>query len=271
MKHLTIKGVSVPALGFGTWDLRGGDCVEGVEHALSLGYRHIDTAQGYDNEEQVGKGLANSTVSREDFFLTTKVKPDNFEKDKVLSSTRESLGKLNTPYVDLLLMHWPNPDVPLEETLSAVTTLQEKGVIRHIGVSNFPPSMVEEARGYAEIFCNQVEYHPYLGQPKLLEQAKALDYMLTAYSPIAQGDVMNDETLEQIGEQHGKSPAQVTLRWLVQQDKVAAIPKAASGEHRESNLDIFDFELSDEEMRHIFDLHRGERLIDPDDGPDWER
>ena len=271
MKHLTIKGVSVPALGFGTWDLRGDDCVEGVEHALSLGYRHIDTAQGYDNEEQVGKGLANAGVAREDFFLTTKVKPDNFEKDKVLSSTRESLEKLNTPYVDLLLMHWPNPDVPLEETLSAMTSLQDEGKVKHIGVSNFPPSMVEEARGYAEIFCNQVEYHPYLGQPKLLEQAKALDYMLTAYSPIAQGDVVDDETLEQIGEQHGKSPAQVTLRWLVQQDHVAAIPKAASSDHRESNLDIFDFELSDEEMKRIFDLHRGERLIDPDDGPDWER
>lgn len=266
-----IQGQEVPALGFGTWDLNGEDCVKGVEHALSLGYRHIDTAQGYDNEAEVGRGLKNSGVSREDIFLVTKLKPSNFAEDRALSTTRESLEKLDAGYVDLLLLHWPNPDVSVGETLGALNTFIGEGSVRRIGVSNFTPSLVEEAKQHADIFANQVEYHPYLSQDKLIGQAKSLGYLLTAYSPIAKGKVLDDETLQNIGEAHGKSPVQVCLRWLVQQEHVAAIPKASSAAHRESNFDIFDFELSDEEMEQIYDLRREERIVDPASGPDWER
>src|SRR3712207_3155374 len=153
-------------------------------------------------------------------------------------------------------MHWPNPSVPLGETLGAMTELQEEGSVKHVGVSNFPPSMVEDATEHATIFCNQVEYHPYRPQDKLLEQAKVMDYLLTAYSPVAKGRISKDAMLRKIGEAHGKTPAQVSLRWLIQQEKVVAIPKAASEDHLRSNIDIFDFELSDEEMERIFALRR---------------
>ncbi len=271
MKHQTIQGVQVPALGLGTWELTGDACTEGVAHALSLGYRHIDTAQGYGNEAQVGEGLAKSGVPRDEIFLVTKVKPDNFARDKALASSRESLRQLRTDYVDLLLLHWPNPEVPLAETLGALKELQDAGAVRHLGVSNFSPSLVEEAREHADIFANQVEYHPYLGQEALLDQARVQDYMLTAYSPIAQGEVTGDEILKTIGEAHGKSPVQVTLRWLVQQDHVVAIPKASSEKNRVSNFEIFDFELSDDEMARVFALARGERMVDPDFSPEWDK
>ncbi len=271
MKHVTIQGVEVPALGFGTWELNGPDCADAVQHALSLGYRHIDTAQGYDNESFVGEGLGKGGVPRDEIFLVTKVKPDNFRRDRVLSSARESLAKLRTDYVDLLLLHWPNPEVPLEETLLAFLELREAGAVRHIGVSNFPSKLVSEAQKTVPIFANQVEYHPYLEQETLLGQARTQDYMLTAYSPIARGEVMDDPVLKEIGEAHGKNPPQVTLRWLVQQDHVAAIPKASSEKNRVGNLEIFDFELSDEEMARIFALSRGERMIDPEDGPEWDK
>lgn len=270
MIYATIQGVAVPALGFGTWELSGTDCVGAVEHALALGYRHLDTAQGYDNEAFVGEGLRRSGVPRDEVFLVTKVKPDNFRRDRVLSSTRESLSKLRTDYVDLLLMHWPNPEVPLEETLGAFLELREQGAVRGIGVSNFRSKLVDEAQAVTRIFANQVEYHPYLGQKTLLEQARAQDYMLTAYSPIAQGKVLDDAVLTEIGEAHGKNPVQVSLRWLVQQDHVVAIPKAGSAKNRVANFDIFDFELSDAEMTRIFALERGERLVAPADGPDWD-
>jgi 2,5-diketo-D-gluconate reductase B len=158
--------------------------------------------------------------------------------------------------VDLLLMHWPSRGVPLEETLGAMRELQEEGSVRYIGVSNFPPSMVEDAARHAEIFCNQVEYHPYEAQDELLEQAKEMDYLLTAYRPLSKGTILNDETLQEIGEAHGKTPAQVALRWLIQQVKVAAIPKATSEDHLRSNFDVFDFELSNEEMERVFGLSR---------------
>lgn len=271
MEHLDIRGERVPKLGFGTWQLRGRECSEGVLDALELGYRHIDTAQGYDNEELVGEGIRRSGVDRNDIFLVTKVQPSNFRREDAQASTLGSLKKLGTDYVDLLLLHWPNPDVPLSETLNALSELKDEGAVKHIGVSNFPPSMVLEARQITPIFANQVEYHPYLSQPELTEQAVELDYMLTAYSPLAKGKVPGDQTLAEIGEQHGKSDVQVALRWLIQQDHVTTIPKAASAEHRRSNLDIFDFELSSEEMEQIYDLNRNDRLIDSAGGPDWER
>ena len=256
MEYLEIKGEKVPSLGLGTWRLSGQECTKTVESALTLRYRHIDTAQMYANEGEVGRGVRNSGVDRERIFLVTKVRTSSFSHDDVIRSTHRSLKKLGTEYVDLLLMHWPNPSVPLGETLGAMTELQEEGSVKHVGMSNFPPSMVEEAARYATVFCNQVEYHPYTTQDELLEQAREMDYLLTAYSPVAKGRVLNDTTLKEVGEAHSKTPAQVALRWLIQQEKVVAIPKAASEDHLKSNFDIFDFELSDEEMECIFALQR---------------
>jgi 2,5-diketo-D-gluconate reductase B len=256
LKYQEIKGEMVPSIGLGTWRLSGEECVRAVERALAVGYRHIDTAQIYANEDEVGRAIRNSGEDREGIFLVTKVWTSSFSYDHVIRSTRESLRKLQTEYVDLLLMHWPNPSVPLEETLSAMRELQEKGSVMHVGVSNFPPSMVEEATEHATIFCNQVEYHSYRAQDELLGQAKEMDYLLTAYSPVSKGRASRDATLKEIGEAHGKTPAQVALRWLVQQDRVAAIPKAAREDHLRSNFEIFDFELSDEEMERVVTLHR---------------
>jgi 2,5-diketo-D-gluconate reductase B len=253
MDHQEIKGEKVPALGLGTWRLSGRKCAEVVENALSMGYRHIDTAQMYDNEEQVGEGMARSGVEREDVFLVTKVWTSHLAHDAVLRVGEESLKKMRTDYIDLFLIHWPG-SVPLGETLGAMRKLQDKGKIKHIGVSNFSASLVEEASEHAEIFTNQVPYSPYENQKSLLEQAKDMDYLLTAYSPIARGRVIGDPTIEEIAANHNKTPVQITLRWLVQQNKVAAIPKASSEERLRANLDVFDFELSDEEMERIFAL-----------------
>jgi 2,5-diketo-D-gluconate reductase B len=271
MIHHTVQGVNVPALGFGTFRLPGEDCREGVEHALGIGYRHIDTAQGYNNEEYVGEGLKRSGVAREDVFLVSKVAPTNFAGDAAATSTAESLRKLRTDYVDLMLLHWPNPSVPLEQPLQALARLQRDGAVRHIGVSNFPPSLVERAAGITHLFCNQVEYHPYLSQTALIDQAHEHDMLLTAYCPIARGKVLDDPVLRDIGARHAKTPTQVTLRWLVQQDAVAAIPKSKQAQRRLDNFAVFDFELSPEEMDAIFALDREDRLVDPAEGPDWER
>ena len=252
---ITIQGEAVPALGFGTWPLRGNACVESVAHALAVGYRHIDTAQWYNNEAEVGQGIKKSGVLREEIFLVTKVQPSNFAYKRTLASARESFRKLDAGYIDLLLMHWPNPSIPVAETLSALNELQAEGLIRHIGVSNFSPALVEESMRHATIFSNQVEYHPYKDQDALIQQAKAKDYLFVAYSPLAEGAVHKDATLAAIGAAHGKSAAQVALRWILQQG-LSVIPKAGSNEHRQSNWDVFDFSLCVEVMNAIFALRK---------------
>ena len=256
MEYLRIKNAEVPSLGLGTYRLTGEACVRAVGRALSMGYRHVDTAQMYGNEAEVGSGVEDARLEREEIFLTTKVWPSDFAHDRVIRKTRESLKKLRTEYVDLLLMHWPGDGVPLGETLGAMRELQEEGSVSHVGVSNFSPSLVEEAAEHAQIFCNQVQYHPYRSQNDLLQQAQQMDYLLTAYTPLSRGGVQGDAILKVIGEAHGKTATQVTLRWLLQQDKVCPIPKATSEEHLRENLDVFDFELSDEEMALTFSLGR---------------
>ena len=256
MEYQSIKGEKVPSLGLGTYRLTGEACVGAVSLGLSIGYRHIDTAQMYGNESEVGRGMEDSGVGRDEIFLTTKVWPSDYAHDRVISKTRESLNKLRTGHVDLLLMHWPGDGVPLGETLGAMRELQEEGAVRHVGVSNFSPSLVEGASGYADVFCNQVEYHVYRRQDTLLDQARSLDYLLVAYRPLSRGGVERDATLREVGRAHGKTAAQVALRWLVQQEKVAAIPKATGEEHLRSNLDVFDFELTDEEMDRVSALGR---------------
>lgn len=252
--HQTVRGVAVPSLGMGTWRLSGDSCREAVELALDVGYRHLDTARIYGNEREVGEGIKNSGIERGDIFLTTKLWTDAFTHDAAIEAGRESLEKLGTDYIDLFLMHWPNPDVSIEETVTAMRQLQDEGVVRHIGVSNFSVAQVEEAAKHADIFCNQVKYNTEEDRSDLLEQAAGMDYLLTAYTPISKGRTNDDETLKDIASGYGKSPTQIALRWLVQQEKASAIPKATGRAHLEENFDIFDFELSEDEMNRIFAL-----------------
>ncbi len=270
MIHHDHHGTLVPALGLGTWELNGEACVRAVEHALTLGYRHLDTAQGYFNEAEVGLGLRRSGVPRDRVFLTTKVRPRFFEPDLLAPSVEASLAALEVEQVDLVLLHWPRTDVPLEDTLGALHAVRERGLTRHVGVSNFAPSWVARSVATGPIFTNQVEYHPFLAQEALLRQAEDLDVLLTAYAPVARGAVHDDPVLLEIGAAHGKSAAQVALRWLVQQPRVLAIPKAASPDHQRANLEIFDFALSDDETARVAALDRNLRLVDDAD-VDWER
>jgi diketogulonate reductase-like aldo/keto reductase len=266
---LTARGVTVPRLGFGTWQITGEDCVDAVRNALDLGYRHIDTARAYGNEAEVGRGIAEAGLPREDFFVTTKVWMDDLAPGRVRASAEASLNDLNLDRVDLLLIHWPSEDVPLEDTLAAMTEVQQDGLTTLIGVSNFPPGLLYQALDYAPIACNQVEFHPFLAQEELLDVAANHDLFLAAYSPLGHGKVPKDPTLQEIGEAHGKTAGQVALRWLLDQPRVAVLPKAATPERRQENLGVFDFELSDSEHRKIARLPKDQRETDPAWAPDW--
>jgi 2,5-diketo-D-gluconate reductase B len=269
MEFLSLQGSKAPALGLGTWLLEGRDCTTAVPLALDLGYRHIDTAQIYGNEAAIGAALVSAPVAREELFLTTKIWNDNHAADDAIRSTEESLAQLQTDYVDLLLVHWPVAFDRIAETLGAMVTLLERGLTRAIGVSNFTLEQFAAAAELAPIACNQVEYHPFLDQTALVGAARDADAVLTAYSPLARGKVMHDETLRTIGAAHGKTGAQVALRWLLDQD-VAVVPKATSREHLAANLDVFDFSLTDAQRRQIDGLARGERLVSPPFAPDWK-
>ncbi|SEV87016.1 aldo/keto reductase [Natrinema salifodinae] len=250
------QGADVPALGLGTARMTGEDCRRAVETALALGYRHVDTARLYDNEEAVGRALTESEIDREDVFVVTKVHPDDAAPDDVRASAQGSLDRLALQTVDLFLLHGPSDDVPLADTIGAMNALQRDGLVDHIGISNFGVEGLDAAREYSEtpIVTNQVKYHPYHRPDDLLAYCIDHEILLTAYSPLAEGAVAGDERLAAIGEPHGKSATQVALRWLLQQPSVAAIPKAASRAHIEANADVFDFELSPDEMRAVFEV-----------------
>jgi 2,5-diketo-D-gluconate reductase B len=270
METIEVQGTTVPRLGFGTWLLEGEEATEGVRDALAIGYRQIDTARGYANEREVGRGVADSGVPREEIFLTTKVPPDDAAGDRVKAVAEGSLERLGTDYVDLLLLHWPNAGVPLEDTLGALVELRDDGRIRELGLSNFPAGMLRRALDIAPVFCDQVEYHPFLGQERLLALARERDVLLTAYSPLAQGHVPGDPTLTRIGERHGKSAGQVALRWLLDQPQVSPIPKASSHERRLENYEVSDFELSAEERAEIDGLPKDMRNTESEWSPDWD-
>ena len=272
MQFVEAKGARIPAIGLGTWELRGRTCARLVEQALKLGYRHIDTAQIYENEREVGEGLRSSRVKREELFVTTKVWTTHFAPNDLERSTKESLTKLRIPEVDLLLLHWPNPQVPLSETVGALARVKRAGLARHIGVSNFTVALINEAVGACPepLICDQVEYHPYLDQTRVKEACAQHGMALVAYSPVAKGRVKNDETLARIGETHGKTPAQVCLRWLVQQN-VAAIPRTSRIERLSENIDVFDFALSEPEMQQVSRLASPKgRLTDFGFAPKWD-
>jgi 2,5-diketo-D-gluconate reductase B len=272
MQIVEANGARIPAIGLGTWELRGRICARIVEQALKLGYRHIDTAQVYENEREVGDGLRASRVRRDDVFVTTKVWTTHFAPHDLERSTKESLTKLRLSEVDLLLLHWPNPQVPLTETLGALAHVKKLGMARHIGVSNFTVALIEEATALCPepLACDQVEYHPYLDQSKVLEACARHGMAVVAYSPVAKGRIKNDPTLARIGQAHGKTAAQVCLRWLVQQN-VAAIPRTSKIERLSENIEIFDFELSDDEMGQISLMGSAKgRLTDYGFAPKWD-
>jgi diketogulonate reductase-like aldo/keto reductase len=272
MQTITAGDVAIPVLGFGTWMITGQACAPMVEHALKLGYRHIDTAAAYENEREVGQGLRASGVARDEVFLTTKIWNDAHRFGDLQRAAEASLARLGVDHVDLLLIHWPVPDVPIAETMEALNDARHRGLTRAIGVSNFPSSMIEEASraSKAPLATNQVEYHPFLDQSRLIETLRGYDMALTAYSPLARGRAPRDPIIQEIARRHGRTPGQVVLRWIIQQDAIA-IPKTSNPERAKENLAIFDFALDASEMTQICALARPDgRVINPSFAPKWD-
>lgn len=271
MQTADAKGAHIPIMGLGTWELRGPDCARLVHEAAKIGYRHFDTAQKYENEVEVGEGLQASGLKRNDYFLTTKIWPDLFREKDFARAARESLTRLKASEVDLLLLHWPSLDVPLAETLGALAQAKRDGLTRHVGVSNFTVALLDEAnRISAEpLVCNQVELHPYLDGSKVVAACRKHGMAVVAFCPIARGRVAGDALLARIGKAHGKSAAQVSLRYLVQQGFVV-IPRSSKVERLKENFDIFDFELSDAEMADIAGLLQPASRLVAARGPAWD-
>ncbi|MCC5942056.1 MAG: aldo/keto reductase [Balneolaceae bacterium] len=272
MQFKTAMDTDVPEIGLGTHRLYGKECKQIVREALDIGYRHVDTAQIYKNEKEVGDAIYSSSVDREEIFLTTKIWHTNLDHDDVLQSVEESLKLLRVPYVDLLLIHWPNKQFSLQQTLEAMLALRDQGKALNIGVSNFPLSLTQEVIEDLRIpiFTNQVEFHPFLEQFNLLDYSYDKEFLITAYSPLAQGKVNENQVLRKIGAEYGKSPSQIALRWLIEQENVIAIPKASSKEHLAENIDIYDFELSDEHFEQIDSLDKSMRIVNPSFAPHWD-
>lgn len=270
--HVKTGMGEMPSPGFGTFQLKGKECRKAVESALDLGYRHLDTAEMYENEKEVGAALTHSGVDRGDVFVTTKIWRDHLDAAHLQAAFADCLRRLDTEYVDLLLIHWPNEDIPLQETLRKMNEFADAGHARLIGVSNFPSAMLEDAVALSDhpIFCNQVEYHPFLDQSTLLETCRKNDVILTAYSPLAQGKALENDTLRDIGSGYGKNAGQVALRWLMQQDRVVPIPRSANPNHIRDNLDVLDFSLTEEEMKTITALTGDGRIISPGFAPAWD-
>jgi len=264
------NGARIPAVGFGTWTLRGKECARLVEQAIAVGYRHIDTAQMYDNERAVGEGVR-ASGKRDDVFITTKVQPENLRARDLEESARQSVKTLGFE-PDLLLIHWPNSRIPLAETIGALNKVKREGLTRHIGVSNFTVALLEQAVKLSEVplVCDQIECHPFLDQSKVIAACRRHGMAVVAYSPIARGGADRDKVLGRIGQAHGKSAAQVSLRFLVQQGLVV-IPRTSKAERLKENIDIFDFELTAAEMKEIGALgaRRG-RIVDWSYSPDWD-
>jgi diketogulonate reductase-like aldo/keto reductase len=265
------KGFQIPIIGLGTWTLRGRDCARLVEQAIRIGYRHIDTAQMYGNERAVGEGVRASGL-RSEVMVTTKIQPTLLTPRDLERSVKESLAQLRLDVIDLLLIHWPNPRVPLIETLGAMAKMKREGYARAIGVSNFTVALLDLANKVSSepLVCNQVECHPYLDQDKVIAACRKHGMAMVAYSPIARGEAKGDELLARIGQAHKKTAAQVCLRWLTQQG-IVVIPRTSKIERLAENLAILDFDLSDAEMKEIARLARpGGRIVDWTWSPKWD-
>ena len=278
-KHYNIRTAgqaNIPVLGLGTWQSTGQDCIDIVSQALTMGYEHIDTAQAYSNEKEVGQGIKQSGVARNTFFLTTKIFPDDmkFEPEKLVAAAKRSLENLDTDYVDLLLLHWPDDRVPLSETIPALCALQKQGLTRNIGVSNFNIANIIEAKKHADvpIVVNQVEFHPFIKQHTLQTFLHNHHILLEAYSPLARGDVFDNEIIKEIADRHNITPAQVSLAWILSDKQRIAIPKTSNPDHLQGNLDAVHVQLNNDEIEKINTLARsdGRKIKHPDYSPEWD-
>lgn len=269
-----IGPANIPNLGLGTFLMSPGEARDIVSAALSEGYRHIDTAQAYENEAEVGEGIRASGIPRDQIFLTTKILPKDFNAANFREAAERSLKALGTDYVDLLLLHWPSRDVALSETLPVLDALITEGKVRFGGVSNFTIAQVEESRQIlnAPIAANQVEFHPFIDQSKLIKHLSAHDIPVEAYSPLAQGKVMDDPILREIAEAHGTSPAAISVAWLMQKPLTVALPKTAKAERLAGNLAAAEILLTADDVARIDALASPDgRIVSPEGlAPDWD-
>ena len=271
-RSFTKSGLSIPSIGLGTWEMRGQECRRVVRKALEVGYRHVDTASMYENESEVGQGIIDSGIDRKDLFLTTKINTTGWTPSRgdgqslkninIVKVFDQSLSDLKTEYVDLLLIHWPRFETTLGDMLEILFTIKESQKAKEIGVANFNTSLLQKciSLGFNDIFCNQVEYHPFLSQVKLLDVMQNLDLIPVAYCPICRGDVARDGAIKGLAEKYNKTPAQIALRWIIQQNAVA-IPKTASQKRLKENFDIYDFKINKSDMDKIYSLARNQRLV----------
>lgn len=265
MKNLKFKnGNIVPALGFGTWKLSGQTALEATKKALEIGYRHVDTADKYENHKEVGQALKASGINRKEIFLTTKVWYSELEPSSLRKSVQRFLEELQTDYIDLLLIHWPNKAVSVEETLREMNQLKAKGIIKNIGVSNFTVNHLKDClKTGIEVVNNQVELHPTFAQSQLHQFCEENGIILTAYSPLGRGADLELPVLVEIAAKYNKTVPQVILNWIVSRG-IIAIPKATSEAHIRENFEALDFEMSEEDMEDIDSLDKNERLIKPE-------
>ena len=272
MDVIESHGARIPVIGLGTMTLKENLCVELVEAALHLGYRHLDTAQNYGNEREVGEGLRASGIKRDDVFVTTKVWFNRLAPGDLERSVDESLERLKLPWVDLLLIHWPNAQIPLDQSIASLCKVKRAGLAKHIGIANFTVAMIDEATRLAgePLAALQIEAHPYLDQTKVIAAARRHGMAVVAYCPLARGKVPGDATLQRIGRAHGKSPAQVSLRFLEQQG-IVPIPRTSKRERLAENLGSLEFKLSDAEMTEIGTLKKpNSRIVSPPQAPNWD-
>ena len=274
--HVTAGGASIPAIGYGTWPLKGEDCARAVATAIETGYRHIDTAAMYDNEASVGDGLRASGLGRDKLWVTTKVWWENIGDGALQRSAETSLKKLGLDQVDLLLIHWPNPAIPLNESIKALNDAKARGLAKHIGVSNFPSKMLDEAVALTNepIVTNQCEYHPHLDQSKVLAACRRHGVAFVSYCPLGRGSVggvLEEPVVRELAEKHGRTPAQIVLRWHIQQPGVVAVPKSGNPKRIAENFQVTDFALSDEEMSKLSGLARPDgRVVNLAFAPQWD-
>jgi len=270
MPVIDANGMRMPRIGLGTWPMKGAECQRAVESALSLGYRHLDTAEMYGNEDAVGAGLAASGLKRGDVFLTTKIWNDKPNGAAIRRAFDASLKRLATPHVDLLLIHWPSPELDLPDALKGLAAIRAEGRAKSIGVSNFPPKLLQRAiDAGVNLACLQVEFHVMLDQSKLLGICRANGMALTAYSPLAKGSGLDTPALNTIARKHGATPAQVALAWLLAHEGVAMVPKAASPARQEENLGALRVKLDEEDLAAIAALPKDRRAVNPAMAPDW--
>ncbi len=274
--HVTAGGASIPAIGYGTWPLKNEECARAVATAIETGYRHIDTAAMYDNEASVGDGLRASGLSRDKLWVTTKVWWENIGDGALQQSAETSLKKLGLDQVDLLLIHWPNPAIPLKDSIKALNDAKARGLAKHIGVSNFPSKMLDEAVALTNepIVTNQCEYHPHLDQSKVLAACRRHGVAFVSYCPLGRGSVggvLEESVVRELAEKHGRTPAQIVLRWHIQQPGVVAVPKSGNPKRIAENFQVTDFALSDDEMSKLSSLARPDgRVVNLAFAPQWD-